>query len=53
MKRKLNVTVTIGPDTSRLVTESLLRIWNTHKEEFLLDLQKDYTSKDINEISKE
>jgi len=34
-KRKLNVTVTTGPNTSRLVTESLLRILDEHKEEFL------------------
>ncbi len=40
-KRKLNVTVTTGPDTSRLVTESLLRILDKHKEEFLQILKED------------
>lgn len=34
-KRKLNVTVSIGPETSRLVTESLLRLVDSHKEELL------------------
>lgn len=34
-KRKLNVTVTTGLDTSRLVTESLLRLVDSNKEEFL------------------
>ncbi len=34
-KRKLNVTVTMGPNTSRLVTESLLRLVDSRKEELL------------------
>ncbi len=34
-KRKLNGTVTTGPNTSRLVTESLLRLVDSHKEELL------------------
>lgn len=34
-KRKLNVTVTMGPDSSRLITEALLSILDEHKEEFL------------------
>lgn len=34
-KRKLNVTVTTGPDTSRLVTESLLRLVDSNKQELL------------------
>ncbi|WP_346868925.1 hypothetical protein [Clostridium sp. UBA5119] len=34
-KRKLNATVTMGPNTSRLVTESLLRLVDSNKEEFL------------------
>ncbi len=34
-KRKLNVTVTTGPNTSRLVTESLLRLVDSNKEELL------------------
>jgi len=41
-KRKLNVTVSMGPDTSRLVTESLLRILDRHREEFLQILKKEY-----------
>lgn len=34
-KRKLNVTGTMGPDTSRLVTESLLKLVDSNKEELL------------------
>jgi len=34
-KRKLNVTVTTRPNTSRLVTESLLRLVDSRKEELL------------------
>jgi len=34
-KRKLNVTVTTRPNTSRLVTESLLRLVDSNKEELL------------------
>jgi len=34
-KRKLNVTVTTEPNSSRLITESLLRLVDSHKEELL------------------
>jgi len=40
-KRKLNVTVTMRPDSSRLITESLLRILDRHKEEFLQLLKEE------------
>jgi len=40
-KRKLNVTVTTGPDSSRLITEALLSILDEHKEEFLQILKED------------
>ncbi len=34
-KRKLNVTATMVPNTSRLVTESLLKLVDSNKEELL------------------
>lgn len=40
-QRKLNVTVTMGQDSSRLITESLLRILDRHREEFLQILKED------------
>jgi len=42
-KRKLNVTVTTGPNTSRLVTESLLRLVDSNKEELLQILKGRWT----------
>lgn len=42
-KRKLNSTVTTGPDSAKLTTESLLRLVDSHKEEFLQILKGRWT----------
>ncbi len=44
-KRKLNVTVTMGPDSSRLITEALLSILDEHKEEFLKIMKENQLKK--------